>query len=195
MTLEEKIEHLRIAAMEDARKEGNLIISRYKSSIDQIFEDHKRIALRQSDLSIKTANDHAKHQLNRALATAQTEFKRKQGQTQTKLKARLFANINDLLEAYMKTEAYVDLLVSYVKQALDFAQSSPVTIYLNESDSNLKEELELKTGVTLTLSSRNFVGGIRTVVRDRNILIDRSFASAIAEEYEKFLFSGGDDNE
>ncbi len=111
MTLEEKIEHLRTAAMEDARAEGNEIIQMHKTSIDQIFEDHKEIALRQAELSVKTASDHANQQLNKAMATEQTAIKRAQSRCQHQLKTKLFARIEVLLKEYLQTPEYSELLV------------------------------------------------------------------------------------
>ncbi|MEG0354099.1 MAG: hypothetical protein RR621_00355 [Lachnospiraceae bacterium] len=45
--------------------------------------------------------------------------------------------------------------------------------------------------MTLRISREDFTGGIRAVLQKRNILINRSFQSALAEEYDKFLFVGG----
>ena len=44
MTLEEKIAHIRSVSMEEARTEGNSIISSYKEALEKVFEDHKREA-------------------------------------------------------------------------------------------------------------------------------------------------------
>ena len=52
--------------------------------------------------------------------------------------------------------------------------------------------LEDATGIHLTISAEDFTGGIRAVIRSRNILIDHSFKTALRNEYDKFLFSGGD---
>ena len=54
-----------------------------------------------------------------------------------------------------------------------------------------KEFLEEHTGVTVTVSKEDFVGGIRTVIHERNILIDHAFKGAIEREYQKFVFKGG----
>lgn len=195
MTLEEKIEHLRTASMEEARAEGNKIISLHKSSVDQIYEDHKEVALRQSELSIKTETNNAKQQLNKALAASQTRIKREQSKCQHTLKTRLFDRVRVLLDEYMQTPAYDELLAKYIENTKSFAGEEEVTIYLNASDEAKKADLEAKTGVTLTISKEDFIGGIRTIMRVRNILIDRSFSSSLAEEYDRFLFSGGATND
>ena len=56
----------------------------------------------------------------------------------------------------------------------------------------LKDYLEEHTGMELTVSKEDFKGGIRAVLRGRNILIDHAFKGALESEYQKFLFRGGE---
>lgn len=195
MTLEEKIEHLQNASMEEARFEGNSIIAEHKSALEQIQEDHKVVALRQAELTIKVETNDAKQQLNKAMAKSQTKLKRAQGKCQTLLKDKLFSRVHTLLEEFMKTAEYTELLVTYINSAKAFAGVEDMTIYIHPSDESKKEELELRSGVTLTISAKDFMGGIRAVIHERNILIDHSFSSALQREYDNFLFSGGDRND
>ncbi len=195
LTLEEKIEHLRKATMEDARADGNRILDQHKASIDQIFEDHKETALRQAQLSIKTEENNSKQQQNKVLSTTLVELKREQGRTQSQLKNQLFQKVRNLVDDYMKSPAYADLLVSYMKQAIAFAKDEPLQVYINASDEAKVPYLAKETGITPTISKEDFIGGTRAVLRNSNVLIDRSFASAIADEQDNFFFSGGSSNE
>ncbi|MDD3140011.1 MAG: V-type ATP synthase subunit E [Lachnospiraceae bacterium] len=195
MTLEEKIEHLQSASMELARSEGNNILADHKAALDQIFEDHKTVALRQAELSVKAETNNGKQQINKAMAKSQTDLKRDQGNSQTKLKSKLFDRVRVLLGEFMNTPEYEDVLVKYILQAKHFAGEERMTVYINPSDEALKETLEAKTGVTLTISKEDFMGGARAVIHERNILIDHSFLAALDTEYDKFLFSGGEQND
>mgnify|MGYP003274183301 CR=1 FL=1 len=49
MTLEQKIEHLKDAAMQEARAEGNAIMKQHEDALEGVFEQHKAEALRQSE--------------------------------------------------------------------------------------------------------------------------------------------------
>lgn len=182
---------MRVTSMEEARTNGNKIIAKHKASVDQLFADHKEVAIRQSELSIKTEKNHAKQQLNKALSTSQTELKRKQGRAQTRLKNSLFTRVGQLLEEYMNTDAYLEQLVVYINKAKDFAEGTNISIYINASDEDKIKELEKRTGMVLTVYKEDMKGGIRAIIHDRNILINYSFASALAEQYDNFHFSGG----
>lgn len=192
MTTEEKIEHLRAASMEEARAEGNSIIDNYRAALEKVLEDHKEEALLQSETRIKAETVNARQQMNQAAAKAQLELKRKQSKIQLTLKDKIFEEALDLLHEYMKTEAYEDFLVTCIQKALTFANGGHTLIYINPSDEEIKSSLEDATGVRLLTSNENFIGGVRTVIRDRNILIDNSFKTQLRNEYERFLFSGGD---
>ncbi|MDM8235912.1 V-type ATP synthase subunit E [[Ruminococcus] torques] len=194
MTLEEKIAHLQTTSMEQARAEGNAIIDSHREALEKVLEDHKAEALRQSETRIKAETTNARLSLNQAAAKSQLEIKRRQGKVQQELKDKIFEEVMGLVNDYMKTEAYGDFLVRCIRQAVHFAGQDPVTIYLNPSDEAKRADLEDATGVHLTISAEDFIGGVRAVIRSRNILIDNSFRTQLRNEYDKFIFLGGDGN-
>ncbi len=194
MTLEEKIAHLRTSSMEQARAEGNAIIDAHKEALEKVFEDHRAEALRQSETRIKAETTNARLSLNQAAAKSQLEIKRRQGKVQQELKDKIFEEVMGLVNDYMKTEAYGDFLVKCIRQAMHFAGQDPVTIYINPSDETKRPDLEDATGVHLTVSAEDFIGGVRAVIRSRNILIDNSFRTQLRNEYDRFIFLGGDGN-
>lgn len=191
MTLEEKISHLQSAAMEEARTQGNAIIKQHEDSLENVFSQHRAEAMRQSETRIKAETTTARQQLNMAASKAQLELKRELGKTQDRLKKQLFQEVRVLMDDYMKTEDYRHLLVAYVEKAARFANGESMTIYINPSDEDKKAYVEEHTGMTLTVSREDFIGGIRAVIPERNILIDHAFKGAIDSEYKKFLFKGG----
>lgn len=192
MTIEEKLKYLQDASMEDARAKGNEIINEHRHALDQILKEHKETASRQAELTLKTETANARQSLNKAMAKAQIELKREQGKCQTDLKNRLFKRVLVLTKEYMQTEDYKKFLEKRIQASLDFANNEEIHIYINPSDAHLKEELEEKTGASLTVSREDFIGGTRAVMQKRRILIDYSLKSALDEEYDKFLFLGGD---
>lgn len=194
MTLEEKLAHLQAASMEEARAEGNTIIDSYHEALEKVFQDHRAEALRQSQTRIKAETVSAAQQLNQAAARAQLELKREQGKVQQELKDKVFDEAMDLVRDYMKTSEYEDFLVRCIKHAAAFAGKDSMTIYINPSDDHLKGDLEDAAGLRLTISAEDFIGGMRAVIRSRNILIDNSFKTQLRNAYDKFMFLGGDGN-
>ena len=191
MTIEEKMERLQSAAMTEARAQGNAIIEQHRKALENVYEQHKEEAKRQAEIRIKAEQVNIKHQQNMATSKAQLDMKQRLGKTQKKLKKKIFEEVDELLSEYMKTEEYKHLLVEYIEKAAAFADGASMTIYINPTDADKKAFLEEHIGVNVTVSKEDFIGGIRTVVHERNILIDHAFKGAIEREYQKFVFKGG----
>ncbi len=192
MTLEEKLSHLQASSMEEARAEGNAIIDNYREALEKVLKDHKEEMRWQSDTRIKAEQSNARHMLNQANARTQLELKRKTGKVQVELKDKIFKEAHELVEEYMQTDAYEEYLIKSIRKATAFAPGEEMTIYINPSDEARQAALEAATGTRLTLSSEDFIGGTRAVIRDRNILIDNSFSTLLRNEYDRFIFTGGD---
>ena len=191
LTNEEKITHIRTAAMEEARAEANAIIKQHEDALRSVFEQHQIEARRQSETRVRAESVTAKQQLNMAMSKAQLELKREMGKTQTELKTELFEEVQLKLLAFMRTEEYKDVLIRYIEKAAKFASGMAMTIYINPSDADKKTYLEERTGMTLTISKVDFIGGVRAVVPEKNVLVDYAFKGALENEYQKFQFRGG----
>ncbi len=191
MTIQEKITHIREAAMAEARGQGNEIIENHRRALENIFETHRQEVSMQADTRIKTETASVRHQLNSAVSKGQLKLRRELSVVKNALKNDLFCEVRQMLEDYMKTDDYQTLLVDYIMKAAKFADGQPLTIYMNESDRDKKSLLEQRTGMKIMMSEEEFTGGIRAVIPGRNILIDYSFRGALEKEYEEFTFKGG----
>lgn len=187
LTNEEKITHIRMAAMEEARAEANAIIKQHEDALRSVFEQHQIEARRQSETRVRAESVTAKQQLNMAMSKAQLELKREMGKIQTEL----FEEVQLKLLAFMRTEEYKEVLIRYIEKAAQFASGMAMTIYINPSDADKKTYLEERTGMTLTISKVDFIGGVRAVVPEKNVLVDYAFKGALENEYQKFRFRGG----
>lgn len=192
MTLEEKIAHLQATSMEEARAEGNAIIDNYRDALEKVFKDHKEEMLWQSETRIKAEQSNARQMLNQASARTQLELKKRTGKVQAELKDKIFEEAHTLVQDFMQTKEYEDYLVKSIRKATEFAPGEETTIYINPTDEKRLSSLEKSTGARLTVSTEDFIGGTRAVIRERNILIDNSFKTLLRNEYDKFIFSGGD---
>lgn len=191
MRLQEKTEHIKDAAMLEARMQADAIVGQHRKALENINEQHRAEVVRQSETRIKAEMTLAKQQFSMASSKAQLELKRELGKTQKELKAKIFQEVEDKLLAFMKTEEYKRHLVSYIEKAAKFASGEEMTLYINGTDADKKDWLEEHTGMTLTVSKEDFVGGVRAVIHDRNILIDYAYKGALEREYQNFTFKGG----
>jgi vacuolar-type H+-ATPase subunit E/Vma4 len=191
VTIEEKIKHLQSVAMEEARMQGDEIITQHKRALEHIYESHKSEIIRQSDLRVKSETVSARQQLNTATSKGQIKLRRELSKVQISLKNQLFQEVTHKINEYMKTEEYKKLLVSYIVKAAKFADRRALTIYINKTDEDKLFYLQEHTGMSILIGKEDFIGGVRAVIPERNILIDHSFRSALEKEYEDFVFKGG----
>ena len=193
MTVEEKISHIREAAMEEARARGNEIIDQHQKALEGVFKTHKQEAVMQADTRIKTETASARQQLNTVTSKGQLKLRRQLSRVQNELKNKLFEEVREMAEEYMKTEAYKELLVSYIAKAARFADGNPLTIYINSSDED--KRIPRKTNWNDSNSQRRFSWRIRSIIREEISSIDHSFSGALEKEYEEFTFKEGEAGE
>lgn len=186
MNLDEKLENFYTTVIESATKQNIEIVENYKTSLQKVFDEKKEAALRKAEAAYKIASDQIIRERNRRLSAETVEIKRNFLEKTSEIKESIFHDVKQKLSEYMKSEAYDNLLVSRITNAIEFAGADDITIYINPSDVDKKASLEKKTGATLTISDRDFIGGIRAVIPVSNILIDDSFLTRFEEAKGSF---------
>ena len=195
MTTEEKLIHFREFTMQDARLKSNKILDEHSASLNYLFEQHKAQKLKEAKLHIKMEIEQLEHDKNKELSRRQIHYRRKISNEQRILKDKLFEEVKQLLDVYMTTPEYDQLLINQIIKAKQYARDEIITIYIDPKDSQKLNNLVEATKTTITISEYPFYGGTRAVIPGRNILIDNSFKTKLEEEKEKFSFNGGISNE
>lgn len=191
MTTEEKLQHFYEVSMDTAREEATKVLSEYKTALETEMERHKQEKQAASENQFKIATDNAAREINKALSAEHLHIKRKLSKKQQQLKESIFAEVEDLLEDFSQKPEYTDWLEVKIKQSLEVAENDSIQIYLTAKDSAKAEELTKRTGITPLISETDFLGGIRAVIPEKNILIDNTFLTAFENEKERFNFDGG----
>ena len=191
MTTEEKLQHFYEVSMDTAREEATKVLDEYKAALETEMERHKQEKQAASESQFKIDSDNAAREINKALSAEHLHIKRKLSKIQQKLKESIFAEVEELLDDFSKKPEYTDWLEDKIKQSLEIAENDSVQIYLTAKDSAKAEELTKRTGITPLISETDFLGGIRAVIPEKNILIDNTFLTAFENEKERFNFDGG----
>lgn len=186
MTLDEKLEQFYNSAMESATNQNIEIIEEYQKSLQQIYDAHKEEELRKSEATYRAESEKLLREKNKEIASELITLKRKLSDRAFELKTKLYEDVSAKLQEYMKTPEYKDLLIKQIKSAKEFGGKDNMIIYINPTDAELKASLEASTGAELTISNRDFIGGIRAVIQEKSILIDNSFLTRMEESKNKF---------
>lgn len=186
MTLDEKLDLFYDTAMNEATEKNVQIIEEYKKSLQQTYNEHKASELLKAEHTLQLEAEKLKSERNKKLSAEALDIRKKITKKTNELKDILFVQITKQLEEFMKTEDYTHFLVKQIKASKDFAKKDTLTVYINPSDADKKELLEKETATELTISATDFFGGTRAVIHAKNILIDNSFMTRLAEEKEMF---------
>ena len=168
MTIEEKLKHFLDASVETANTRSAKTIDEYQKGLDSVFDTYKADVLRKQALQIKFSEENLRKEKNTELSKRQVEEK---------------------LESYRKTGDYDTYLTEWIKRSKDFAGEEEVQIYIDPADKEKLPRLEKVTGAKLTVSEYGFQGGMRAVIRSKNILIDQSFETKLNEIKKDFSFN------
>lgn len=191
MTTEEKLKHFYAVSMDSAREEARKALSEYRENLEKEFQEHKALKQEAAQHQFKIESENAARQINKALSAEHLHIKREISKKQQELREKLFGEVREMLEAFTRTEAYVQWNADQIREALKIAGTDQVQIYLTPSDGPLLERLSKETGAALLISDTPFLGGIRAVIPGKNILIDNTLLTLYEAEKENFNFDGG----
>jgi V/A-type H+/Na+-transporting ATPase subunit E len=186
MTLDEKLDHFYSSVIDSATKQNIEIVEEYKKTLQKNYEERKEAAIRKAEANYRMASDNIIRERNRKLSAEAMDIRRKVLDKTAEISDLIFRDVRTKLENFMKTSDYVDLLAAQIKNAKEFAQGDALTVYINPTDADKISALEERTGVSLTVSDRDFIGGSRAVIPSRSILIDNSFLTKIEEAKSSF---------
>jgi V/A-type H+/Na+-transporting ATPase subunit E len=186
MTIDEKIDEFYKSVIDDAANQSEKLIKEYEASLSNIYENHIEDTKRKAAITLRLETENLIKEKNKRISVETIHIKRHTSEKINELIEILFSDVSKKLETFMKTDAYSFWLIKEIKKVILFSRGEKMTVYINTSDSDKKAFLEEKTGIELTISTTNFLGGIRAVIHSKNILIDNSFATKISEEKDNF---------
>ncbi len=194
MTQEDKLRNFYDLSIESASRQRDQMLADCRASLEADFEAHRSEKENIVSDRMKSETTALSRELKRDLSDRQNRIRQNLAKRQREVKEEIFANVADKLSAFRKTPEYHTWLFRKVRAALAFAGKEEVTIYVDPADETYTDEIHAVCGVQPVISNVAFGGGIRAVIRSRNILIDNSFATLMAEAKENFTFDGGNLN-
>ena len=188
MTTEEKLKYFLNISIESATKKSTAMLTDYQNALTQIFEQHKKDAVKKAELQITLGIASLEHDKNKTFSKEQIRLKKELSQLQEDLKETLFLEVKELLDQYLTTPDYEKFLIQQISEAKHFAGTEDMIIYIDPIDSAKLHDLEHATHTHLTISEYSFMGGIRAILPSRNLLMDHSFETRFYELKDAFTF-------
>ncbi len=191
MTVEEKLQHFYDVSVKEAKKEADRQVEEHRRALEKQLEEHKKEKQHQSLLEISTEIDNARREVNKALSAEQFLIKQNWSKQQLALKEKLFSEVKERLEAFRSSPDYEDYLKEKIIAAGEFAQGDEIRIYVTPEDTARIQKLAEDTGLPIEAAGESFLGGIRAIIPEKNILINHSFLDSFNTLRKEFTFDGG----
>lgn len=184
----EKLNIFYKSAIEVANQQSAQILREHTATMERLFEEYKKNKQKEIETRYQIEVEKLKREQNRRLSEAQTEQKRQLSLHQQAKKEALFAVVEKKLLEFCRSAEYDHYLEVKIMQARCFAGESEAEIYLSRQDADKKQPLEERTGCSLCVDEADFGGGIRAVIRGRNVLIDESFETKLKQAQDAYTF-------
>ncbi len=188
MEMREKMNLFYESAIEVANQQSMEILREHTATMERLFGEYKKNKQDEMDMRYQIEEGKQRREQNRRISEAQTEHKRQLSLHQQEKREALFAVVSRKLAAFCGSKEYEHYLEIKIEQAKCFAKDSEAEIYLSRQDADLRQALEQKTGCRLLVSEEDFGGGIRAVIRRRNVMMDESFETRLRQEKDAYTF-------
>ncbi|MEM5568007.1 V-type ATP synthase subunit E [Aerococcus viridans] len=195
MDLEDKFAYFETQVNQQAQDIIDEQVNQYRTTLQKDYDEFVKNTNQEFDAKFVNAKKDMRKELNKNISQSQIHLQRDLYLQEEKLKKMLFAEFNDAIQNYMQTDEYRNQLVVMINNLKDYAEKNceELVVYINHSDQGMIETLLEKTNANIQISDREFLGGVRGVLKDRQVLIDYSFSTLLANVEDSFTIKEVDD--
>lgn len=195
MDLEDKFAYFETQVNQQAQDIIDEQVNQYRATLQKDYDEFVKNTNQEFDAKFANAKKNMRKELNKNTSQSQIHLQRDLYLQEEKLKKTLFAEFNDAIQNYMQTDEYRNQLVVMINNLKDYAEKNreELVVYINHSDQGMIETLLEETNANIQISDREFLGGVRGVLKDRQVLIDYSFSTLLANVEDSFTIKEVDD--
>ncbi|MFJ8451591.1 V-type ATP synthase subunit E [Aerococcus viridans] len=195
MDLEDKFAYFETQVNQQAQDIIDEQVNQYRATLQKDYDEFVKNTKQEFDAKFVNAKKDMRKELNKNISQSQIHLQRDLYLQEEKLKKTLFADFNDAIQNYMQTDEYRNQLVVMINNLKDYAEKNreELVVYINHSDQGMIETLFEETNANIQISDREFLGGVRGVLKDRQVLIDYSFSTLLANVEDSFTIKEVDD--
>lgn len=187
MKLQEKLAYFEEQVTAQSQAERQEALDQYEATLQNDLKQYEQQVDANFEKRLLTEKEAARKATNKELSRIQISQQHELYVHEEAMKNALFQQFEANIQAYKQTPAYLDQLKAMLKTIQDFAGDEIYDIYLDKSDAELKDQLEAISHHPVTFSDRDFLGGLRGVLRERQILMDFSFSTLYDRLKENFI--------
>lgn len=195
MDLEDKFAYFETQVNQQAQGIIDEQVNQYQATLQKDYDEFVNRTKQEYEAKFETAQKDMRKELNKNISQSQIRLQRDLYLQEEKLKKSLFADFNKAIQEYMQTDQYHEQLVVMINNLNNYANKSgeKLVVYINHSDQSQHASLLEETKADVQISDREFLGGVRGVLKERQVLIDYSFATLLANTEDNFTIKEVED--
>lgn len=195
MDLEDKFAYFETQVNQQAQGIIDEQVNQYQATLQKDYDEFVNRTKQEYEAKFETAQKDMRKELNKNISQSQIRLQRDLYLQEEKLKKSLFADFNKAIQEYMQTDQYHEQLVVMINNLNNYANKSgeKLVVYINHSDQSQHASLLEETKADVQISDREFLGGVRGVLKERQVLIDYSFATLLANAEDNFTIKEVED--
>ncbi|KAA9234367.1 MULTISPECIES: DNA recombination RmuC family protein [Aerococcus] len=192
MKLEEKMAYFKDQVTQQSQAEIDQQINQYRQTLEDDYQKFQEQTDETFAHRLVNEKEALRKENNKAISQIQINQQRELFLTEENMKLTLFQTFTKQIESYQASEAYIEQLKKMLKNIQAYAGREKYDLYIDENDSHLRSQLESYASHPIIISDRPFMGGIRAVLRERQILVDYSFLTFLDRLKENFVIKEAD---
>lgn len=186
MDEQEKLAYFERTIQKEAKTETDERLKQYENNLKADFETYQKQIEEKYHNRFLDQQKNLIQEFNKELSESQIHQQRDVYLSKQEIKEKIFKEFRQAIESYKTEAAYAKQLERMAETILDYANGETCDLYIDHTDQNLQGQLKEVCQHDIKLSDRPFLGGIRGVLRKRNILIDYSFQTLLEREADDF---------
>jgi len=189
MTQDEKLLKFFDISMDDVNKQNVILVEEYKNELQHKYDEYVKAETARAETKLQNMLESYRREKKSEMSDKQMKQRRENIEKKNEYIDEIFSEVVSKLQELKNKPEYKEMLVSQINNALSYRKDGDnIMVYIDESDSIYKDELEEITGCEITIADKNILGGITAFIPMNNISFDESFASKIAEAKKNFVF-------
>lgn len=192
MNVEHKLDIFYRNSIDATTKEIDLDIAEYDEQLNEELRAYELKKKEELVIRINQQKMKIKNALNKEFSDNMWENKSLFAKIRTSLRQELFDSVKKEISAHKEESVYVDELNKNIAEVIKDANNEKVVFYFNNDDMDLINKLKIPENSEILEANINLIGGFRAVIPSQNIMIDKSYMTALQKQESDFYYEIGD---
>ncbi len=192
MNVEHKLDIFYRKSIDATTKEVDLDIAEYEEQLNKELEIYDLKKKEDSVIRINQQKMKINSAFNKEFSDNMWTNKSRLAKIRTSLREELFDSVKKEIIEHKRKSCYIEELNDSILDVIEIANNEKIIFYFNIDDMNLLDKLKIPENSDILEADINLIGGFRAIVPSQNIMIDKSYATALQKQENDFYYEIGD---